>query len=230
MNNIYIVGDTHGTWTNILKVINKYDIHNDVVIVAGDFGFIWNGDTKDLFKLQKRFSERNCVLTFVDGNHENFERLYKYPEVKWCGGSTHKISENIFHLMRGQVFTIFGKTFFTMGGAHSIDKLQRINRISWWEEEDITYTDVNTGIDNLALVDNKVDYVITHTCPEFIKSEFIYWGKDKMEHNANEKILSEFSKMLTFSHWYFGHYHLDKTLYDYTCLYNEVVEIKGTEI
>jgi calcineurin-like phosphoesterase family protein len=82
MNNIYIVGDTHGTWTNIIKVINKYDIHNDVVIVAGDFGFIWNGDTKDLVKLQKRFSERNCVLAFVDGNHENFERLYKYPEVK----------------------------------------------------------------------------------------------------------------------------------------------------
>ncbi len=58
--------------------------------------------------------------------------------------------------MRGQVFTINGKTFFTFGGAQSHDisdgiletddpriaewqydycKMFRINHISWWQEE-----------------------------------------------------------------------------------------------
>ena len=27
---------------------------------------------------------------FVDGNHENFDRLYEYPVEEWHGGKVHK--------------------------------------------------------------------------------------------------------------------------------------------
>lgn len=42
---------------------------------------------------------------FVDGNHENFDRLYAYPvEVAWR--EAHKIRPSVIHLMRGQIFEL----------------------------------------------------------------------------------------------------------------------------
>ena len=41
------------------------------------------------------------------------------------------ISDSICHLMRGQVFDIDGKTFFTFGGGNSIDKAWRTPGVSW---------------------------------------------------------------------------------------------------
>lgn len=53
------------------------------------------------------------------GNYENFDQLYNYPIEEWNGGKIHKINDSVFHLMRGQVFKIDGKSFFTFGGASS---------------------------------------------------------------------------------------------------------------
>ena len=58
---------------------------------------------------------------FVDGNHENFDRLYAYPVEEWHGGKVHKIRPSVIHMMRGQVFAIDGKSVFTFGGASSHD-------------------------------------------------------------------------------------------------------------
>ena len=222
MNNIYLLGDTHGYMNTIVQMIQKEDIHDDVVIILGDFGFIWNGDTKGLFKLQKRFEQRNCMLAFIDGNHENFERLYKYPTETWNGGQIHRIAANIVHLMRGEVFTIFGKTFFAMGGANSIDKESRVNRIHWWAEEDITYADMENANKNLALCGDTVDYVLTHTCPLEVKKAM----KMKIEYdNSNEQKLQMIADVLTFDWWYFGHYHKDWVYDKYTCLWQDYEKI-----
>ena len=57
----------------------------------------------------------------MDGNHENFDLLNALPEKEWHGGRVHEVRENILHLMRGQIFTFGGLTWFTMGGASSHD-------------------------------------------------------------------------------------------------------------
>ena len=57
----------------------------------------------------------------MDGNHENFDRLYDYPVDELHGGKVHKIRNSVIHLMRGQVFEIDGKKIFTFGGARSHD-------------------------------------------------------------------------------------------------------------
>jgi hypothetical protein len=56
-------------------------------------------------------------VLFVDGTHENFDLLNAMAKESWNGGKVHIVSENILHLMRGQVFNINGKLFFTFGGA-----------------------------------------------------------------------------------------------------------------
>ena len=80
-------------------------------------------------------AEKPYQILFIDGNHENFNALNSYPVEEWNGGKVHRIRKNILHLMRGQVFTIEGKTFFTMGGAYSIDKHLRKEGYSWWSDE-----------------------------------------------------------------------------------------------
>lgn len=67
----------------------------------------------------------------IDGNHENFDMLEDYPDDFWNGGRVHFISDNIFHLARGQVFEIDGLTFFTFDGGNSIDKGSRQIGLSW---------------------------------------------------------------------------------------------------
>ena len=40
----------------------------------------------------------------------------------WYGGKVHKISNHIYHLQRGEIFFLYGKSFLALGGADSHDK------------------------------------------------------------------------------------------------------------
>ena len=224
MNKIYLIGDTHGTYAEVKKVFTKYELNQDYIIVLGDFGFIWNPkEAKHLLKqLEYLMTKFNSQLLFVDGNHENFELLSFYPVEEWNGGKIQVISPHVKHLMRGQVFEIEGKKFFTMGGADSIDKAYRTNRISWWEEENITYADLQEASKNLALHNDTVDYVLTHTCPLNVKHAM----KMKIEFdNSNENKLQEIANTINFKHWYFGHYHIDWSFKNYTCVWKDVIPV-----
>lgn len=66
--------------------------------------------------------------------------------------------------MRGQIFVIDGLKFFVVGGAISVDKAFRIEHISWWKEELPNFAEMNEGLNNLRKHNNKVDYIISHTC------------------------------------------------------------------
>jgi hypothetical protein len=58
---------------------------------------------------------------FVSDNHENCDLLASFPVSEWNGGKVQFIKPSVIHLMRGQVFTIDSRKFFTMGGATSHD-------------------------------------------------------------------------------------------------------------
>lgn len=224
MNKIYLIGDTHGTYAEVKKVFTQYELNQDYIIVLGDFGFIWNPKEANhlLKQLEYLFTKHNSHLLFVDGNHENFELLSYYDIEEWSGGKVQHIKPHITHLMRGQVFEIAGKKFFTMGGANSIDKGNRTNRVSWWEEEDITYEDMAIANHNLALHGDTVDYVLTHTCPMDIKRMM----KMKIEFDShNENQLQHIAEILDYKAWYFGHYHQDWVFGKFQCLYKDVVII-----
>ena len=126
---IYITGDIHGKPERLsnkrLKLFGLELNNWDIVIVCGDFGILWNENDKYWL------AEKPFTTLFVDGNHENYDLLYSYPVENLFGGKVHKIKDNIFHLMRGEVFNIDGLTFFAFGGATSTDKAGRIEHISW---------------------------------------------------------------------------------------------------
>lgn len=165
-----------------------------------------------------------CKICFVDGNHENFSAIYSYPIEEWNAGKTHRIRRNIYHLMRGQVYEIDGKRIFTMGGAYSIDKLIRMEGVSWWPDELPSNEEYNEATKNLKENGMAVDYIITHTMP---RETILRYGKRPDPHDMQltgflEWILYE----VQFSHWYCGHWHADADLSEkMTILWHEVRQI-----
>lgn len=92
---IYITGDPHGDLQG-LKNRAKPDgsewTEDDKLMVGGDLGFVFNsadgnGEYKDDAKLDYIEEYLPQQILFVLGNHENFDRLYAYPDVPLYGGT-----------------------------------------------------------------------------------------------------------------------------------------------
>lgn len=207
---IYITGDTHGEVGRFYEFNrNNGEGHwteNDTLIVCGDFGFLFLDDKSENMFLDE-LSHKPYTVCFVDGNHENFNAIYACPVEEWHGGKVHRIRKNIFHLMRGQVFEIEGKTFFTMGGAYSIDKEARISGYSWWRDELPCNEEYDEAVKNLKKHGMKADYILTHTIPtEMIRRLNICPDTHDAELTGFlEWVMYE----VEYKHWYAGHWHRD---------------------
>ena len=116
---LYITGDTHGDFSRF-RPESFYEqerlTKEDVILVAGDFGGVWYGDSRDDAGLNF-LDSRPFTTAFVSGNHENYDALAAYPQAEWHGGRVRTIRPSVLMLERGQVFDLGGRTFFTMGGS-----------------------------------------------------------------------------------------------------------------
>ena len=227
---IYITGDTHSDFTRFTEdqfPIQSEMTKKDYVIICGDFGGVWTFEEESHREKEDLnwLNNKNFTTLFVDGNHENFTRLYSYPVEEWHGGKVHKIRDSVLHLMRGEIFDIDGKKFFTFGGAKSHDIQDgilnldeeeriyeyrkrgayfRIRDYSWWDLELPTEDEMQNGIKNLEKVNYKVDYVISHCCPTSIQSII---GAGKFEKDYLTDYFQKIMEKCEFKKWYFGHYH-----------------------
>lgn len=220
---ICITGDTHGEYNELLsRMYNNQIKKGDTAIVCGDFGFVWN-DPYHRYFISKLTAE-NFTIAFVDGNHEDFDLLETYPVTYWNGGKVHKIAENIYHLMRGQRFVIEGKSFFTMGGAYSVDKEMRTEHISWWSQELPSDNDYKTAEMTLKKYGYNVDYILTHTLPQ---SAIHYLGLVPCPQDAELTGYFEWLKRnLKFKMWFSGHFHMNRLVDDkIRVLFNDVVKL-----
>lgn len=222
---IYITGDTHGEKLRFWKdtYIPRVMKPGDYLIICGDFGYLFfNNETENNYL--DELEQMPYTILFCDGNHENFYALNKFPVKEWNGGKVHFVRKNIIHLMRGQIYNIEGQTFFTMGGAYSIDRDYRVLGYTYWEEEIPTVAEINAALDNLAEKDFKVDYIITHTCPR------------KFAESMADTLLDKDGGLLDFfdyirenceyKHWFFGHWHEDRKINKKTtAVYYRVIKI-----
>lgn len=230
---IYITGDCHGNFErfNTRNFPEQKEMtKDDCVIICGDFGSVWNrdGENKTETMVLDWLECKPFTTLFVDGNHENFDRLYAYPVEEWHGGKVHKIRPSVIHMMRGQVFELEGKKIFTFGGAssHDIDggilelddpdykkkkkELDkewipyRVNHLSWWKEELPSETEMEIGRENLLQHDNSVDFIVTH-CTASSTAALLSHGTYKPDILTN--YLEEIRQTVKFKKWFFGHYH-----------------------
>ena len=247
---IFITGDCHGDFRRFTEDIfpeQKELTRDDTVIVCGDFG-LWH-DTGDERERLDFLARRPFTLAFVDGNHENFDRLYsdEFPTVEFRGGRAQQLRENVFHLLRGQLYELEGKTFWTFGGARSHDirdgildpadyssersfrqavkiwdrngKMFRINHASWWEQELPSEEEMAFGLQTLEQHGNRVDYIVSHCCPQEVASLCGFRDPDKLTQYFNTV-----AHTVRFDRWYFGHYHDERQIMSKFILLYEKIE------
>ena len=249
---IYITGDCHQDFErfNMKNFPEQRELtKDDHVIICGDFGGVWNKneESKKEKALLDWLDDKNFTTLFVDGNHENFDRLYEYPEEKWHGGRVHKIRPSVIHLMRGQIFELERKKFFTFGGAssHDIDggilepddpdfkkkKRQldrgwqpyRINHVSWWKQELPSEAEMEEGRRNLTKYGNQVDYIVTHCCSS---STQVLLGGGMYQSDLLTDYLEEIRPTVSFRKWFFGHYHDNQNVSaEEILIYEQVIRI-----
>ena len=225
---IYITGDTHGNFDRLTSLSLREGQNltkNDYLIILGDFGLLWeNIQSAYEADLIHALNLLPFTTLFIDGNHENFKRLEMLEEIELFGNKVGKISNSIYHLKRGNVYTIEDKTFFCFGGGISIDKHLRLEFISWWSQEMPNHKEMAKGIQSLRKNNWEVDYVLTHDAPADLYPDLNM--PFTMKNNLSE-YLNLIKVKANFKKWHFGHFH-DNKLFDnkYQLLYDEIILLK----
>ncbi|MCD4827452.1 MAG: leucine-rich repeat protein [Acholeplasmataceae bacterium] len=223
---LHLFADVHGVLRyDIIKnyvEINTLD-KSDTIVVLGDFGLVWEEPMNN--ELLVFYNSLPCEVLFIDGNHENFDFLKKFPTEYKLGSSVAKISSNVFHLLRGNIYVIGEKIIFTFGGAYSIKRDTESSPVYVWKEELPSKNEYNNALSNLKKYNFKVDYVFTHQGPRFILDNINY------RYSKNEHVLLDFLSKLAdktcFDKWFFGHIHQDIDINRYKSIYNghEVIKV-----
>lgn len=227
---IFVTGDTHGTF-DIGKVMRFFEgrddefTKDDFLIICGDVA-VCGFSAADEAETRRILRDLPVTVLWIDGNHENFDLLGEYPVDEWNGGKVHFICDDIIHLMRGQVFDIGGTTFFTFGGAYSIDRIHRVKGRTWFPEELPNKEEYAEGWRNLKQHDFEVDYILTHTAPAGIIDTMGYYAESDDEDELRD-YLQKIADNTGFKAWYFGHFHEDSVTDEkFFCLYNDIIELQ----
>lgn len=241
---IWSTGDCHGNFQRFgMKHFpeQREMTRDDCIIVCGDFGY-W-ADTPEENYWLNWLEDKPFTTLWVDGNHENFDRLNQLPVHDWHGGKVHYIRPHVIHLMRGQLYDIAGYTFFTMGGAQSHDIQDgildpeapgfekkywfkrrmrqnfRVKGVSWWSEELPSDEEYLTALETLERARWRVDYVITHCAPTSIA----YLIDRDYQPDVLTDFLETVNQRLDFHYWLCGHYHDNRKLTEKHILLREQI-------
>ena len=219
---ICITGDTHGELDRFkgraLRRLGK----GDVLIVLGDFGFVWDGGREEQSRLAW-LAKRPYTILFLDGTHENFDRLAALPVEEKFDGRVQPVAGNIYHVCRGSILELEGLSFLCFGGGESPDKEERTPGVNWWPQEmpsDEEYARCDAA---LAAHGHQVEYVLTHDAPSrFLDFTILPAGAASRLHGYLDKLVRE----VRYDQWLFGCYHRDTQLSPKVrCLFEDVVPV-----
>lgn len=227
---IYLTGDTHGGIdSRKLSSKNFKDskqlTKKDFLIVLGDFG-IWKDKKSQEFL--DWINNKKFTTLFVEGNHEDYEYLNSFPIVNMFGSKVRQINNSIYQLLRGEIYTIDDFTFFTFGGASSIDKLYRREGFDWFKEEESSYLEESNAMENLQKHNFNVDYILSHTCSSSSLEDIAdYFGFSLESFDNQNKFFEEIKKTVSYKGWFYGHFHKDFLLNEKELLvYDDVIKLE----
>jgi hypothetical protein len=220
---IYITGDTHGERRRLSRWRLRRLRKQDVLIICGDFGFMWDGGRRETAYL-KRLGRRRYRICFIDGVHENFELLSAYPLADYCGGKARVIHKRLAFLQKGEVYDFGGETVFAYGGGANHPDSIALSRQNGQTGEP-TEDDLLTAKANLAAQGNSVDYVVSYEPPrriaEFLQEKPAVFGAH----------LDKIAENLTFKRWFFGCLHRNKIVTSkYTAVYDRIIPADESKV
>jgi len=191
------IGDVHGKWLDYCNVFLNPEDPATESIQVGDFG-VGFPDTREEYIQQTKEYMDEGNHRFIRGNHDNPNDCPNWEQ--WIPDG---MTEN------GMMF---------VGGAHSIDQAMRTEGVSWWEDEELSYTQLAEMI--VKYEEYKPRIMVTHDCPDSVSRHLFKW---MTKNQIPSRTRTAFDTMLhAIEHkpewWIFGHHHA-----------NRAVEIFGTK-
>ena len=230
---ICFAGDWHGSTSAGVEAIKYASKHQaEVIIQLGDFGF-W-GDERSyryIKKLNNEAKREKIKILWIDGNHENFNKLNNIP-ISEVTGLRH-FGDHIFHLPRNYRWSWGGLTFHSLGGGTSLDRLNRTLNINWFEEEAISDSEAE---DAKSL--GYADILLTHDCPDGVDIPGIdrltslrRWPEITLrEAWRHRERLAEIASHITPRYIFHGHFHIPyQSRFNFTDIYETVITGLGHE-
>ncbi|MDO5115594.1 MAG: metallophosphoesterase family protein [Synergistaceae bacterium] len=219
---LYLTGDIHGDkyessklWRKPFSQTAKDLTKDDYVIIAGDFGWLWSrGSDRREEKALDYLEKQPYSTLFIDGNHENFDRLYSLDVEEKFGGPVGVLRPHVLHLKsRGHIYIIDGYRIWCFGGATSFDRAFRKEGKNWWPQEEPLEEEYVRGEKELEGVGWRVDLILTHDAPYQI-AKYLLQEENREQRPVEQTRVTEYlqavAKKTSFSRWYFGHYHKDR--------------------
>lgn len=197
MTTVRYVGDIHGQYGRYYRTIETVNTS----VQVGDYGIGFGPVPQGLQDL-------GSGHRFIRGNHDWPDGCKQFPN----------------YIADGTVETINGTKVMYIGGARSIDVAYRIEGVSWWPDEELSYRQFENMFAKYE--EHKPDVMITHELPESMvipvfstnNYNFTKLGIGSITRNAFDTMLSIHSpKVWIFGHW---HQHADVTIHGtrYVCL------------
>ena len=215
---IYVTGDVHGDYDGLMdRQISKLK-KGDQLIITGDFGFVWDNSKNELNNL-KKLSKKKYEILFVEGAHENFEKLREYPEVDLYQGKGYRIASNIYCLKRGEIYMIGGKSVFTLGGGlPPYEDEPRESPPSMPTDDEMQY-----AVENIQHHHRHVDLIVTHEAPASVKRMI---DRSATVNDLN-MFLDTVMKNTRYDKWFFGALHQDRAVSDkLICVFEDVHKVE----
>lgn len=229
---VYITGDKHADFSEVFDFCyDKKTSLDDVLIILGDAGINYYANYKDYY-LKNSLLQYPITFFCIHGNHEERpENIRTYNIKIFHEGIVYyeKDYPNILFAKDGEIYNFNNKNVLVIGGAYSVDKYIRLARGYNWYESEQPSDEVKTKVkDVLSKRDNKIDIILSHTCPyKYLPREMFLDGIEQSKvDNSTEYFLDEIENNTDYKLWYCGHYHTDKEIDKIIFMFNKIEEFK----
>jgi hypothetical protein len=199
---IIIIGDIHGWTKTYQKWIERNLDPSQRTIQIGDMGLGFAGVGLPAPGMGKL----NDNHKFFRGNHDNPAK---------CKANKNYLSDYGY---------LPDDNLFWLAGAFSIDRDYRIEGISWWKDEELSYNELNKAIDLYSLM--KPRFVLSHEAPSKAGQVLLHGlmgdyfaAKADCGMSRTAQALQQMLDLHQPEEWVFGHYHIDKQIHvpNYSC-------------
>lgn len=184
-----VIGDVHGIY-NRYKAILKETPYPTIQV--GDMGV---GFSKPYIGGAIAHRPNPPYDLMVEGDHKFIRGNHDNPSV--CRKHTQYIEDG----------TIIGNTMF-IGGALSIDKAYRYQGYDYWDDEELSHTELEICLEKFEAA--KPEIMITHECPNSISNCFADTYGIKLDPKYASRTRTWFETMFGIHQpklWVFGHWH-----------------------
>jgi Calcineurin-like phosphoesterase len=191
---IIVIGDVHAATKSYQKLIRKLP-PGQRSIQIGDMGIGFPG--AGLHKMSEDHK-------WFRGNHDNPEK---------CRRTTNYLGD-WGYLEQDKLFWV--------AGGYSIDRAMRVVDVSWWADEELSYSELQKAIDTYKEV--RPEFVLSHEAPSIAGKALLLglvgpYFAEKLECSMSRtaEALQHMLDCHQPKEWVFGHYHIDKTFFVANC-------------